>query len=382
MERERAFVFAVCGNARHIRLFHRAAEWLARYSSHLVMVVTDPARNETPITHSEIVEVETDPELTHHQASIFLKTSLHRHLPKGNLYCYLDTDVLALSSECDDVFDAFCGPITFARDIVPMDVFSRFAAHCGCAERLDAALRERERAVSQYEVTLGREYAALSEEIGRLTERNRSSLTARARSWLRYHFGGQNYRLSENLIQEKRTGWWMDGDGIRLDEKYDLNGFIEKETGLRWDVILVDHVMQDGRPLGAYTCTHLHELISRHFGVDGIPPGWRHWNGGVFLFDDSSWDFMEHWHKSTMSVMDDPDWKVRDQGTLAATAWEMGLQQHPCLDARFNRIVDLAAQQVEFGHSGSVIIDGTKEHPALLHALGLGKHGLVNLTER
>jgi len=374
MERERAFVFAVCGNAGHIGLFHRAAERLARHTSHRVTVVTDPVRNETPIDHPDIVEVETDPALTGHQAAIFLKTSLHRHLPKGNLYCYLDTDVLALSSECGAVFDAFCGPVTFARDIVPMDVFSRFAVNCGCTERLDAALKERERAVSRYEATLSGEYAALSDEIGCLTADNRATLTARVRSWLRYHSAGENYRLTENLIQEKRTGRWMDRDGTYLDEKYDLNRFIEKETGLRWDAASCDHVMQDGMPSGTYTCTHLHGLIGRHFGVDGIPPDWRHWNGGVFLFDDTSWEFMELWHRSTMSIMGDPGWKVRDQGTLAATAWKLGLQQHPCLDARFNRIVDLAAQQVVFGENGSVLIDGTKEHPALLHALGLGTH--------
>lgn len=378
-EAERCFVFAVCGQRQHIDLFHRTAGHLSRHSAHRVVVVTDPARNETPISHTDIVEVHTDPALSDHRASILLKTSLHRHLPKENLYCYLDTDVLALSPECDAVFDAFSGPVSFATDMVPMNVFSRFAADCGCNEELSAAITARETAIQLFSETLGKEHRAVLEEIGRLTERNRATALSRAFSWLRYHFPGKNYRLSQNLIQEKCTGQWMDGNGLFLKEKYDLNHFIEKETGLRWDATLGDHVLENGQPIGAYTCTHLHGLINEKFGTGEIPSDWRHWNGGVFLFDDSSAEFMEHWHSATRAIFSDSRWKTRDQGTLAATVWKLGLQDSPTLNAHFNRIVDLAAQQVELTGDGSVIIDGEKEHPTLLHALGLGKHGIRGL---
>jgi hypothetical protein len=47
---------------------------------------------------------------------------------------------------------------------------------------------------------------------------------------------------------------------------------------------------------------------------------WQHWNGGVFLFDDSSVEFLSSWHEKTvMRIFDLPNWKTRDQGTLIAT---------------------------------------------------------------
>jgi hypothetical protein len=70
-----------------------------------------------------------------HQASIYLKTSLHRQLPAGNCYCYLDSDVIALNSEVDNVFKQKKGLIAFAPDHSRMSKFSPYAVKCGCLEQ-------------------------------------------------------------------------------------------------------------------------------------------------------------------------------------------------------------------------------------------------------
>ena len=57
-------------------------------------------------------------------------------------------------------------------------------------------------------------------------------------------------------------------------------------------------------------------------------------------FPESSGEFAGRWHDYALLALEDPYWEVRDQGTLAATAWRLGLASHAVLPARFNRIVD------------------------------------------
>jgi hypothetical protein len=87
-------------------------------------------------------------------------------------------------------------------------------------------------------------------------------------------------------------------------------------------------------------CGHLRQRIQEKFGVHVADPNWQHWNGGVFLFDPESTDFLETWHEFTRAIFHDPLWKTRDQGTLVATVWHYGLQDQQTLDQKFNRIVD------------------------------------------
>ena len=87
-------------------------------------------------------------------------------------------------------------------------------------------------------------------------------------------------------------------------------------------------------------CGHLHAAIRRQFGVNIPGKTWQQWNGGVFVFDRLSVKFMELWHKNTLSIFKNPYWRTRDQGTLAATVWQLELQNHPMLPREFNFIVD------------------------------------------
>ncbi len=87
-------------------------------------------------------------------------------------------------------------------------------------------------------------------------------------------------------------------------------------------------------------CPHLREALRASFGIDGIAPGWRLWNGGVFVFDSSSDSFLELWHSMCLRIMKEAGWNTRDQGALAGAAWRLGLQDLAPLPARFNTIVD------------------------------------------
>jgi hypothetical protein len=78
-------------------MLHRSLEYLRPRTALPIIVVTDTRRNEIGIDHPTVIDVETPGRFSHHQASIFLKTGLHRVLPPHREYAYLDTDVIAAS---------------------------------------------------------------------------------------------------------------------------------------------------------------------------------------------------------------------------------------------------------------------------------------------
>ena len=128
-------------------------------------------------------------------------------------------------------------------------------------------------------------------------------------------------------------------------------------------------------------CDHLREAIAAKFGIVVADPEWQHWNGGVFVFDAQSLDFLKAWHDFTKAILEDPQWKTRDQGTLAATAWKFGLQDQPTLPAKFNTIVDgmrglldherVAANPLTYAVDESYSLSaGSLNHPAFLHFIG------------
>ena len=131
---ENIFVFVVCGAKEHIDTLHFSLTALKKFSKLRIIIVTDKSRNEEDIRHTEIVNVDTPSQLDHHQASIYLKTGLNKFLPKGNNYCYLDTDVVSVDSKVDDIFELYQSPITFCTDHCTIDEFSPSAISCGCKE--------------------------------------------------------------------------------------------------------------------------------------------------------------------------------------------------------------------------------------------------------
>ena len=132
---ERAFVFVFCGGAEHIDTLHYSLAALQRHSRADILVVTDSRRNDRAIQWPRVVDVATPTHLDNHQASVFLKTAVHRFLPPGPRYCYLDTDVVAVHPGVDEVFGFAPAPVRFAADHIALREFSPYAVSCPCLER-------------------------------------------------------------------------------------------------------------------------------------------------------------------------------------------------------------------------------------------------------
>jgi glycosyltransferase involved in cell wall biosynthesis len=138
-------------------------------------------------------------------------------------------------------------------------------------------------------------------------------------------------------------------------------------------------------------CGHLVQAIQETFGVSVTLPNWRHWNGGLFVFDSDSIPFLNRWHDFTRRIFDNPYWKVRDQGTLAATVWDQSLQDSPVLPHTFNTIVDCfrgipealrsTARATSFVVDDSYRLNGTTTTiPSFLHFIngGMMRRGWKN----
>ena len=267
------FVYAVCGDA-HGRLVNTSLRFLKRFTSQEVLVVA--SRCASQIDHDQVIRIDPGDAFDDHQASILLKTNLHR-LAGGRTgrSCYLDNDVVAVNSEVDGIFKLKSGPVTFAADHSRMRVFSRWAVRCPCTQ----------------------------------------------------------------------------GE-----------------------------------------CDHLRDAIKVKFGVEITEPDWQHWNGGVFLFDSESTDFMDTWHQYTRSIFDDPGWRTRDQGTLIATTWRHGLERQAVLPRIYNYIVDamhhipdakrpsLGVGDYHVDRGYSLELDSNLPRPHFLHLINgsMGARGWKN----
>ena len=74
--RKDVFVFVVCGSKEHTDTLNFSLNYLTKYSKKEIWVITDSSRNEDTINHSTVIDIKTPEHLTHHQASIYLKTAI------------------------------------------------------------------------------------------------------------------------------------------------------------------------------------------------------------------------------------------------------------------------------------------------------------------
>jgi glycosyltransferase involved in cell wall biosynthesis len=120
-------------------------------------------------------------------------------------------------------------------------------------------------------------------------------------------------------------------------------------------------------------CSHLPQAIEHKFGVS-VPDHWVNWNGGVFLFGPEALQFMETWHNLTLQIFDDPYWRVRDQGTLIATVWKLGLERQACLPQTYNFILDLNNQGLRYDRAAGYSLHGSLSgiHPTFAHIMHAG----------
>jgi hypothetical protein len=119
-----------------------------------------------------------------------------------------------------------------------------------------------------------------------------------------------------------------------------ISKLVEKEGSFWYDLSTDIWFDTNDRPVSLKACDHLKQAIAESFSIEVKDPTWQHWNGGVFLFNSESVEFLETWHRLTLNAFNLPYWKTRDQGTLIATVWKFGLQNHPELPVEFNFIAD------------------------------------------
>lgn len=400
------FVFAVCGGAEHIETLHYSLNALRKHSNQPIRVVTDSRRNEVPLKWHDVIDIETPDRYSHHEASIHLKTSLHRLLPIGPTYCYLDSDIVAVSEDADQVFSFKQDVVTFAPDHCTIDKFSPYAVPCGCRELSAEHARELREIWNQPPLlepqiiappkaeaptkpalppANGKAEPNLLQKLGRPVKRKIGRfLPEPVKRPLRAVYDGAKIIYHQNKPErpprEKRKKkrpkeplkkpeprfdyWRFDVSSNRwqcVPKGSPYKWRMERKTG-KWTTNKGDSAFLDAR------CTHLAERIKSTFGVRVGERQWQHWNGGVFLFAGDSVDFMDTWHGRSVQVFTDKKWVTRDQGTLAATAWSHGLQNAPLLPVKFNTIADYHAGYVTVKNDRLFDVEKVKPiDPALVH---------------
>ncbi|HXH19581.1 MAG TPA: glycosyltransferase [Chitinophagales bacterium] len=352
------FVFVVCGNREHVDALHYSLQALRRFSRNEIIVVTDASRNEIPVVHEKIVNFRTPRNFDHHQASIYLKTRLNRLLPRGNNYCYLDTDVVAVDDHVDSIFEHFHAPVTFAPDHCVMDQFSPYAMKCNCAKEFAAWEKEMKQLLVRYKNAVRvPENTVKKEKLqNRLKEIKKDKWRYRLIS-LKYNLSPNVFKLDDDTFLNKKERVWHDKDGVPIiyqTETPTLEEVIESNSPYRYDRNGKTWRIQ-GKDVFDCRCTHLQEGIKDTFGIEINDAQWHHWNGGVFLFNELSHDFLDAWHENTMKIFSLPNWNTRDQGTLIATVWQKNLQHQPTLPIEFNLIADYNNQSIR--HKGNLCFD-------------------------
>ncbi|MDD3877505.1 MAG: hypothetical protein PHT69_12870 [Bacteroidales bacterium] len=352
MTPDKFFVFVVCGEDKHIDTLNFSLPYLRRFSKNGIIVVTDFSRNTKDIQHDHILNVKTPEHLDHHQASIFLKTGLHKFLDMRYRYCYLDTDVIAVSTEVDSIFEQNYGPVTFAPDHCNIKNFSPSAIFCGCLENKKNKSEILNRLQEKYNPNLKITDPIIKEKLNLLVkallESKKNPLQYMCKV-IRFFMSKRIFHFNKEFYYDKKLKIWHSKDGSIV--AYDVRGFykkIEKESFFKW------HKKQkywlDDLHENAYiaSCDHLVDTIKIKFNIDITDYNWQHWNGGVFLFDKDSIDFLENWHNMTMVIFADSKWRTRDQGTLIATVWKMGLQKQKTLSEKYNFLADYYNKNIIF----------------------------------
>jgi len=137
------FVFAVIGDA-HIQALDLPLRHLSHFSRAGIVVMQ--GRGTKRAAGGHVIEVTPPPALTDHQASLWLKTGLAdllaAHGLGGRQFCYLDSDVIAVADDVDEIFLNQPAPIAFAADHASIDMFSHWAVRCFCRTLACPHLRE------------------------------------------------------------------------------------------------------------------------------------------------------------------------------------------------------------------------------------------------
>ena len=366
------FVFVVCGAKEHIDTLHFSLEYLKKYSKNSIYIVTDKTRNEIAIKHTSIINISTPEQYNHHQASIYLKTGLHKFLPKGNKYCYLDTDVIAITADCDAIFETFVAPIMFAPDHCKIKKFSAYAVNCGCSKEWKIDRDTFILAQKKYDKNLlitNTEILEQSRKLDSVFNELKISPLKKIQSGIRYFLSYPVFKLDADFSYNRKFKIWFNQKNEIVKYDFPIKQ-IKKETGFKYQ--WWNHKWFNAKKVNLWAdeCEHLIDEIKNIFEIDVNDKNWQHWNGGVFLFNDSSAAFLDSWHKKTLHIFTLSNWKTRDQGTLIATVWEFGLENHPTLSKKWNFLADYHNNRLVLNAADNLISDTNFEEsysPNFIH---------------
>lgn len=339
---DKFYVFVVCGVKVHIDTLHHSLKSFKKNTKLPQIVITDSSRNEIAIQHEYVIDIKTPKHFDHHQASIFLKTSLHRYLPKGKMYVYMDSDILAIGKNCDAIFKEYIPPIRFGADHCIMPAFSPAAVHCGCQESYDKLMQSIKDYVVQFDYCKTTNDEKILKQRDILKRRllfimgNKKEFL---KTGIRAFFSWPIFQLDKDYKFNRKNKIWYNTDDQPIMTQVNWRK-VSKKFGFRYNIFSNTIKDKKGRSIWISQCDHLQAYINNKFDIKVKNANWQHWNGGVFLFGDTSHSFLNTWHELTMEIFNDPLWKTRDQGTLIATAWKYNLQKHPTLNEKWNYICD------------------------------------------
>ena len=180
----------------------------------------------------------------------------------------------------------------------------------------------------------------------------------------------KKFKFKNYYFDKKKYFWYNKSNEIfhfdykhfekKLQESTGI--FFDKKAGVWKDIN--NEIISPQTP----NCHHLMEYISHKYNQQ-IPSNWQHWNGGVFLFNKESFEFLDFWHKITIDEFNNSYTKTRDQGTLAVGAWKFGLQQHVTLSDEYNFITEFDNPKISYKHNIGFTKDGfiTTFNPKFLH---------------
>jgi len=196
---------------------------------------------------------------------------------------------------------------------------------------------------------------------------------------IRFLLNLNKFKLDEDTYYDRWKKVWHDKEGrVIITPAESMVKDIEKNSKWRWNALKRRWMGPDGSDVYDLECPHLAQYIFNRFKIEVKDKNFQHWNGGVFLFNDSGHDFMEAWFNKTMEIFTYPEWMTRDQGTLIATVWEFGLQNQPLLPKKFNFIADWHNHRLMMDDKGEFTDDAfkTRLQPALIHIYhNFGKKG-------
>ncbi|NLN73329.1 MAG: hypothetical protein GX140_03680 [Bacteroidales bacterium] len=380
MNKEKTFIYAVCGDDEYIDSLNISLKTFAKRSKANILVVSDLSRNKKKIEYDKVINIEVDKSLNNHQASIFLKTSLHRYvdIEKGK-FCYIDSDILAISNEVDSIFDEDFQTIAFCTDNVRLDYFSPYAVKCNCVEEAKNRRDKLSEAQNEYKTILdnwsdfckNEESRKLKKLLDDCRKKPWEHLSILIPYFIKKQIGKGEKIYFDKYFQERKTKGWYSKDGTLLlypMEKFE--DFVSRKTGFIFSTKNNFWTLQnDNHDVTVARCTHLHQAIKKDFGYEIEKANWQHANGGLFLFNRKSIDFFESWHSQTLEIFNNDFWKTRDQGTLAACFRKFGIDESTFLDKKYNFILDTYKGEIMYdANKGFSIDSGINYHkPLMIH---------------